>query len=146
MTMHSTRFSLLLLLPFLLLQGIASGQSEKTFVKSFNLMGRQTVVLNLGDNIQISQWDNDVVRVQMTVSVYTTDATLKALAESGRYMLKSDLSVQDLMVTVPSLSNVVKLNGTELREAVSFTVLVPKNVTVLKNTDVKTKIVAKLNP
>lgn len=146
MTMHSTRFSLLLLLPFLLLQGIASGQSEKTFVKSFNLMGRQTVVLNLGDNIQISQWDNDVVRVQMTVSVYTTDATLKALAESGRYILKSDLSVQDLMVTVPSLSNVVKLNGTELREAVSFTVLVPKNVTVLKNTDVKTKIVAKLNP
>ena len=146
MTMHSTRFSLLLLLPFLLLQGIALGQSEKTFVKSFNLMGRQTVVLNLGDNIQISQWDNDVVRVQMTVSVYTTDATLKALAESGRYMLKSDLSVQDLMVTVPSLSNVVKLNGTELREAVSFTVLVPKNVTVLKNTDVKTKIVAKLNP
>lgn len=146
MTMHSTRFSLLLLLPFLLLQGIALGQSEKTFVKSFNLMGRQTVVLNLGDNIQISQWDNDVVRVQMTVSVYTTDATLKALAESGRYILKSDLSVQDLMVTVPSLSNVVKLNGTELREAVSFTVLVPKNVTVLKNTDVKTKIVAKLNP
>lgn len=146
MTMHSTRFSLLLLLPFLLLQGIASGQSEKTFVKSFNLMGRQTVVLNLGDNIQISQWDNDVVRVQMTVSVYTSDATLKALAESGRYILKSDLSVQDLMVTVPSLSNVVKLNGTELREAVSFTVLVPKNVTVLKNTDVKTKIVAKLNP
>ena len=146
MTMHSTRFSLLLLLPFLLLQGIALGQSEKTFVKSFNLMGRQTVVLNLGDNIQISQWDNDVVRVQMTVSVYTTDATLKALAESGRYILKSDLSVQDLMVTVPSLLNVVKLNGTELREAVSFTVLVPKNVTVLKNTDVKTKIVAKLNP
>lgn len=146
MTMHSTRFSLLLLLPFLLLQGIALGQSEKTFVKSFNLMGRQTVVLNLGDNIQISQWDNDVVRVQMTVSVFTSDATLKALAESGRYILKSDLSVQDLMVTVPSLSNVVKLNGTELREAVSFTVLVPKNVTVLKNTDVKTKIVAKLNP
>ena len=146
MTMHSTRFSLLLLLPFLLLHGIASAQSEKTFVKSFNLMGRQTVVLNLGDNIQISQWDNDVVRVQMTVSVYTSDATLKALAESGRYSLKSELSVQDLMVTVPSLSNVVKLNGTELKEAVSFTVLVPKNVTVLKNTDVKTKIVAKLNP
>ena len=146
MTMHSTRFSLLLLLPFLLLHGIASGQSEKTFVKSFNLIGRQTVVLNLGDNIQISQWDNDVVRVQMTVSVNTTDATLKALAESGRYSLKSDLSVQDLMVTVPSLSNVVKLNGTELKEAVSFTVLVPKNVMVLKNTDVKTKIVAKLNP
>ena len=146
MTMHSTRFSLLLLLPFLLLQGIALGQSEKTFVKSFNLMGRQTVVLNLGDNIQISQWDNDVVRVQMTVSVFTTDATLKALAESGRYILKSDLSVQDLMVTVPSISNVVKLNGTELKEAVSFTVLVPKNVMVLKNADVKTKIVAKLNP
>ncbi len=146
MAIRSTRFSLLLLMPLLLVHNIAIGQSEKTFVKSFNLMGRQTVVLNLGDNIQISQWDNDVVRVQMTVSVYTSDATLKALAESGRYSLKSELSVQDLMVTVPSLSNVVKLNGTELKEAVSFTVFVPKNVNVLKNADVKTKIVAKLNP
>ena len=114
MAIRSTRFSLLLLMPLLLVHNIATGQSEKTFVKSFNLMGRQTVVLNLGDNIQISQWDNDIVRVQMTVSVFTTDATLKALAESGRYSLKSELSVQDLLVTVPSLSNVVKLNGTEL--------------------------------
>lgn len=146
MTIRSTRFSLLFLLPLLLSQSIAIGQSEKTFVKSFNLMGRETVVLNLGDNIQISQWDNNIVRVQMTVSAATTESTLKALAESGRYSLKSELTMQDMIMTVPGISNIVKLNGSELTETITFMVLVPKNVAVLKNTDAKTKIVAKLNP
>jgi hypothetical protein len=142
MTIKST----LLILPLLLLFNAATGQAEKTFVKSFNLMGRQTVVLNLGDNIQTTTWDNDVVRIQMTVNVSTTDATLKALAESSRYMLKSDLSLQDLTLTAPNLANSVKLNGTELKENILFMVYVPKNVTVLRNTDSKNKIVAKISP
>ena len=75
-----TRFLLLFLVPLFLLNGIANGQAERTFVKSFNLMGRQTVVLNLGDNVQISQWDSEVMRIQMTVSMPSaTDGTLKAL-------------------------------------------------------------------
>lgn len=138
--------SILLILPLLLLFSTATGQAEKTFVKSFNLMGRQTIVLNLGDNIQTSTWDNDIVRVQMTVSAQTTDATLKALAESGRYLLKSDLSLQDLTLTAPNLANPVKLNGNQLKETIVFTVYVPKNVNVLKNTESQPKIVAKLNP
>lgn len=138
--------SLIFVLPLLLLFSTATGQVEKTFVKSFNLMGRQTVILNLGDNIQTTTWDNDIVRVQMTVSAQTTDATLKALAESGRYLLKSELSVQELTLTAPNLANPVKLNGNELKETIQFTVYVPKNITVLKNTEPKAKIVAKLNP
>lgn len=146
MTIRFTRLSLLLMLPLLLLHSIATGQSEKTFIKTFPLLGRQTVVLNLGENIQVTSWDNDVVRVQMTVSVQTNEATLKALAETGRYMLKSELSVQDLTVTAPSLSNPVKLNGVELKETITFMVLVPKNINILKNTDAKIKTVARLNP
>lgn len=138
--------SLIFILPLLLLFSTATGQVEKTFVKSFNLMGRQTVILNLGDNIQTTTWDNDIVRVQMTVSAQTTDATLKALAESGRYLLKSELSVQELTLTAPNLANPVKLNGNQLKETIQFTVYVPKNITVLKNTELKAKIVAKLNP
>ena len=142
-----TRFSVLLLLPLLLLYSTATGQAERTFVKSFNLMGRQTVVLNLGDNIQVSQWDNDVMRIQMTVALSSTnDATLKALAESGRYMLKSDLDLQSVTVTTPTLLNAVKVNGIELKETLGFVVFVPKTVTVLRNTDAHAKIVAKLNP
>ena len=146
MTIRFTRFSLLLILPLLLLHSIATGQSEKTFIKTFPLLGRQTVILNLGENIQVTSWDNDVVRVQMTVSVQTNEATLKALAETARYMLKSELSVQDLTIAAPNLSNPVKLNGVELKENITFMVLVPKNINVLKNTDAKIKTVARLNP
>ena len=61
-------------------------------------------------------------------------------------MLKSELSVQDLTIAAPNLSNPVKLNGVELKENITFMVLVPKNINVLKNTDAKIKTVARLNP
>jgi hypothetical protein len=142
-----TKISVLLMLPLLLLYSTATGQAERTFVKSFNLMGRQTVVLNLGENIKITPWDSDVMRIQMTVSLPTTnDATLKALAESGRYILKSDLDLQNVIVTTPNVRNAIKVNGTELKETLSFTVFVPKSVTILKNSEANAKIVAKLNP
>jgi hypothetical protein len=141
------KISVLLMLPLLLLYSTATGQAERTFVKSFNLMGRQTVVLNLGENIKITPWDSDVMRVQMTVSLPSTnDATLKALAESGRYILKTDLDLQNVIVTTPNVRNAIKVNGNELKETLSFTVFVPKSVTVLRNSDANAKIVAKLNP
>ena len=58
-----------LLLPLLLLSSMATGQAERTFVKSFNLQGKQNVVLDIGDNVQVTAWDNDLMRVQMTVSL-----------------------------------------------------------------------------
>ena len=142
-----TRFLLLFLLPLFLLNGIANGQAERTFVKSFNLMGRQTVVLNLGDNVQISQWDSEVMRIQMTVSMPSaTDGTLKALAESGRYMLKTELTVHENIITATNLQKMIKLNGNDIKETVSYVVFAPKNITVIKNSDANPKIVAKLNP
>ncbi len=102
--------------------------------------------MNLGENIQTTTWDNDVVRIQMTVSVPTNESTLKALAETGRYMLKSELNVQDLTVSAPGILNTVKLNGVIVKETISFLVFVPKNITVLKNTDAKVKAVARLTP
>jgi hypothetical protein len=143
----TTCYRNLLLLPLLLLTSIAIGQAERTFVKSFNLQGRQTVVLNLGDNIQVNQWDNDLMRVQMTVSSPSmNNATLKSVAESGRYMLKNDMTVPLFIVTVPATERSIKINGNEVKEIITYTVYVPKNVTVLKNTDPNAKIVAKMTP
>jgi hypothetical protein len=137
----------LTMLPLLLFSNIATGQAERTFVKSFNLLGRQTASLNLGSNVQVIQWDNDILRVQMTVNLPTTnDATLKALAESGRYALKNDMDLHTLSISAPNLLSTIKLNSNELKENVSFIVYVPKSITVLKNTDPNAKIVAKLNP
>jgi hypothetical protein len=144
----TTCFKTLLTIPLLLLSIVSIGQAERTFVKSFNLQGRQTVILNLGDNIQVNQSDNDLMRVLMTVSTPTmSDAMLKSIAESGRYMLKNDMTAPStFVVTVPGVQRTIKINGNDLKETITFTVFVPKNVTVFKNTDPNAKIVAKMNP
>jgi hypothetical protein len=134
-----------LLLPLLLLSGIATGQAERNFVKSFNLQGKQTVVLDVGDNVQITTWDSDIMRVQMTVSLpNSSDALLKSLAEIGRYGLISSINPETLNFTAPALRNPLKINGNPVLETVLFTIFVPKNITILKSSDAK--IVNKLSP
>jgi hypothetical protein len=144
----TTCFKTLLMIPLLLLSIASIGQAERTFVKSFNLQGRQTVILNLGDNIQVHQSDSELMRVQMTVSTPNmSDAMLKSIAESGRYMLKNDMTAPtSLVVTVPGVQKMIKINGNDLKEIISYTVFVPKNVTVVRNTEPGAKIVAKMNP
>jgi hypothetical protein len=137
----------LILLPLLMLHSIILGQTEKTFVKSVNLFGRQTVVLNLGENITLIPTDNDFLRVQMTVKLPAyNEAMLKAIAETGRYILKTDITVQEVIVTAPNLTNTLKLNNIDVQEFVAYQVFVPKSITVLKNTKGNTKAVARLNP
>jgi hypothetical protein len=137
--------TLKLLLPLLLLSGIATGQAERTFVKSFNLQGKQTVVLDIGDNVQITPWDSDIMRVQMTVSLpNSSDGLLKSLAEIGRYGLNNNVHPETLNFAAPALRNPLKINGNPVSETVFFTVFIPRNVTVLKSSD--NKIVTKLSP
>ncbi len=134
-----------LLLPLLLLSGIATGQAERTFVKSFNLQGKQTIVLDIGENVQVTTWDSEIMRVQMTVSLpNSSDATLKALAEIGRYGLTNNASTETLNFSTSTLRNPLKINGNSVRETIAFTIFVPKNITVLKSSDVK--IASKLSP
>lgn len=134
-----------LLLPLLLLSGIATGQAERNFVKSFNLQGKQTVVLDVGDNVLVTTWDSDIMRVQMTVSLpNSSDALLKSLAEIGRYGLMSSINPETLNFTAPALRNPLKINGNPVSETVLFTIFVPKNITILKSGNAK--IVNKLGP
>ena len=141
MTLKSTLF---LTLPLLLLSSIATGQAERTFVKSFNVLNKKTVVLNLGENMQVIPWDSDIVRVQMTVSLpFSTDATLKALAETGRYMIKSEVIESAFVLSAPFLQNSIKMNGNLLKESIVYVIYTPKNVTVVRNEDIAAQTVAK---
>ncbi len=134
-----------LLLPLLLLSGVATGQAERTFVKSFNLQGKQTVVLDIGDKVQVTTWDSEIMRVQMTVSLpNSSDGLLKSLAEIGRYGLTSSVNPETLNFSTPTLRNPLRINGNLVTETVFFTVFVPKNITILKSGDAK--IVDKLAP
>jgi hypothetical protein len=139
--------TLLVMLPLLLLSGNATGQAERTFVKSFNTSGKQNVTVNLGDNVQINPYDGDLLRVQMTVTLPTTnDATLKALAEIGRYALKTEDKDATMVIAAPTLNNALKINGNSIREIIHVVVYAPKHLTVVKNIESTSKIVAKLEP
>ena len=139
-------FTLSALFSLLLLSTFAYGQAERTFVKSFNLQSKQTVMINLGENMQIIPWDSELLRIQMTVKLETTnDATLKAFAETGRYTLKSEIKDDAFVVFAPLLQNVIKINGSLVKEQIIYVIYVPKGITVLKNGD-SNKIVAKINP
>ena len=139
-------FTLSMTLPLLLLASIATGQAERTFVKSFNLQRKQTVMLNLGEHVTILPWDSELLRIQMTVTLETTnEATLKAFAETGRYTLKSEIKDEAFVIFAPLLQNMIKINGSVVKEQINYIIYVPKGVTVLKNGD-SNKIVAKLDP
>ena len=88
----------------------------------------------------------EILRIQMTVTLATTnDATLKAFAETGRYTLKSEIKDESFVVFAPLLQNLIKINGSDVKEQINYIIYVPKGATVLKNGD-SNKIVAKLNP
>jgi hypothetical protein len=138
------KFTFFLTLPLLLLSGIATGQAERTFVKSFNLQSKQKIVLNLGDNVQVIPWDSDVLRIQMTVSLpFSNDATLKGLAEGGRYTLKSEVNDLSYILSTPFLQNSVKLNGNVLKESIVYVIFAPKSVTITRNENIASQTVVK---
>ena len=140
-------FTFSMTLPLLLLASIASGQSERTFVKSFNLQSKHSVVLDLGENVQIIPWDSEILRIQMTIKLETSnDATLKAFAETGRYSLKSEIKDESFVITAPFLKNLIKMNGNVVKETINYVIYAPKGIELFKNGDLSHKVVAKLNP
>ncbi len=144
MTMKSTFY---MTLPLLLLSSIATGQVERTFVKSFNLQSKNAVVLTMGENVQVVPWDSDLIRVQMTVSIENmNDATLKAFAETGRYTLKSEIKDESFTISAPFLKNMIKINGNNVKETIKYVIYAPKGIEVFKNGEQPKKVVAKLNP
>jgi hypothetical protein len=134
-------------LPLLLLSSIATGQSERTFVKTFNLQSKHAIQLNLGSDVQVIPWDSDLLRIQMTVSLdKLNDATLKAFAETGRYTLKSEIKDETYTISAPLLKNLIKINGNIVAESIKYVIYAPKGIELMQNGELNKKVVAKLNP
>lgn len=129
--------TLFLFLGMFLISSVAQSQSaEKNLVKSFNLQGKTSIVLDLGENVEVQQWNNEAVRVQMTISLTNgSESNLKALIQSGRYNMQSEFTADALKISVPALQRPARLNGFEAKESISFTVFVPTGVTVKAATD-----------
>lgn len=122
---------------------IATSQAEKTLVKSFNLKGMQVVELDLDGDIEVREWDNTIMRIQLTIMIERgNDSTLKSLVRAGRYNLYSEIGDEDFKIFAPGTKKEMKVGSQELNENISYTVYAPENVIVRMageaSTDVET--------
>lgn len=125
--------SRLLLVALLLLAGagLFAQTIEKTFVRSFNLMGAQETTLRIDAPIEVKTWSQSIARIQMTVGLQNgSESMLRSLAQAGRYNLKGQLESQQYVISVPGLEREVLVNGKALAEDITYVVFVPDNVRV----------------
>ncbi len=116
--------------------------AEKTLVKSFNLKGNNVVQLDLDGDIEVKEWDNPIMRIQISVSIENSNSTiLKALVKAGRYNLASAEENGEYRVFAPGVDREVKIKGTALTENLSYIVFAPKDVLVKTRMDATTSAV-----
>ncbi|MEN9610342.1 MAG: hypothetical protein RLZZ628_1156 [Bacteroidota bacterium] len=124
----------------------STAQTEKIFAKSFHPQGRQTLVLNLADKVEVREWDNPMVRIQIKIALSNSgEGLLKALVETGRYHLSTVFEEQTVTVAAPRMTVPVQL-GNGSKELVSYLIFAPRNVAVKIDVDASKKMVARLNP
>ena len=110
---------------------IATSQSEKTLVKSFNLKGMQVVVLDLDGEVEVREWKNSIMRVQLTIMIERgNDSMLKSLVRAGRYNLYSEVSDEDFKIFAPGTKKEMRVSGQNLNEDITYIVYAPENVIV----------------
>lgn len=106
---------------------VAAQATDKTFIKSFNLDGKNHVRLDLPGTIDVKMWDNPVMRFQINVNFPSgNSAMLNELANVGRYNLMARMVDDVLVIEAPNLQKQVKVKGQEIREILSFVVYVPR--------------------
>lgn len=116
--------------------------AEKTLVKSFNLKGNNIVQLDLAGDIEVKEWDNPIMRVQIGVSIENSNSTiLKALVKAGRYNLSSAEENGEYRIFAPGVDREVKIKGKALTENLTYIVFAPKDVLVKTRLDTATSAV-----
>lgn len=106
-------------------------QAQKTLVKTFNLKGSKTVLLELDAPVEIKEWSNKTMRVQMSITLQNANVhMLKYLITKGRYNLNTVLGTEGLKLSVPGRKKdvVVNKNGDKLKETVAYTIFIPSDV------------------
>ena len=126
------RMSFLLLPLLLAVVPSKAQQAEKTLVKSFNLNGQTTILMDVDGLVTVTTWNEPQMRIQMTITLQNGSETmLKSLVTAGRYNLDSKEVNGIYTIVAPGLERQIKLgSGQPLGEQITYTVLAPKDVTV----------------
>jgi hypothetical protein len=123
--------NLLTFITLILATSFTYGQTEKTVVKTFNLQGSTSVVLDLNGDVEVQEWSESTLRIHMNIKLENSNVhMLKYLLTQGRYNLKLDNTDTGVMITSPGRDKDVVINkeGDTLSETVTYTVFVPQNV------------------
>lgn len=123
-----------LLIPLLFhLMPCYAQQAEKNLIKNFNLKGQTSVFLDLEGSVEVTTWNDPLLRIQMTINLQNGNETmLKSLVTAGRYNLEAKETDGKFHVIAPGLEKQIKLsNGQFLGDQVTYKVFVPKDVTVI---------------
>ena len=132
---------------FLIFTSISSqAQIEKVFVKTFSLEGKSMLTLNVTGNVEVIHNNtNDMARIQLMVNLpHNTENVLKACTETGRYLMRLDYDVKEIIATSPALQFGVKIGNNFIEENVSYVVNVPAGVEVNIAPKAPAKAIAKL--
>ena len=109
----------------------AYAQVQKNIVKSFQYNGAQVVTLAVTGNVEIEEWDEEIVRLVTTIdAVNFNEPTLKALTEAGRYTSISKDVDAAMILTMLKAQKELKIRGTIIEEKYTFKIFVPRGVTV----------------
>lgn len=140
-TLVFTVFACLLFAPSLNGQG-----AEKVLVKSFNLEGNYAVKLELPGIVEVKEWDNSYMRIEMHISVaHVTEGLLHTLIQSGRYNIYGKTEEGIYKVFIPGLGKQVKVSGKEIEETFSFVVTRPASASILEEADEEGQPVSEAN-
>lgn len=129
--MKNLKASISLFLCMAMCLTIFAQSAERTLVKSFNLKGNNSLVLDLEGDVDVQHWNNDLVRIQININVENvSDAILKSLIVAGRYNLNATEGEDGLVINAPALEKEVKLRGQLLKENLSYTIFAPESVSI----------------
>ncbi len=139
--MKSLKTSMILLATLLLNTAMIGQSTDRTLVKSFNLKGQETIVLDLKGNVEVKEWKGEIMRVQMNIAIANgSNSMLKSLITAGRYNLKSKVEDEGMTIFAPGMQRDIKIKGSALQEKITYTVFAPDDVTIKLTDDVSSNI------
>ena len=118
-------------------------QAQKNLLKTFDLNGQTTIVLNLDGDVNIERWNNSTVRVQMDISYENASINImKYLITKGRYNLTMSPKADGFAVEHPNKTDSPKISkdGTLLKEKIVYTIVIPQDVTIIIDEDSQTNV------
>lgn len=129
--MKRLKFFSTLMSLMLLSQSFFAQSTQRTLVKSFNVQNLDLVTFDIDGQIEIQEWDQPMLRVQMEIKLENgSDKVLRGLIAAKRFDLDSERINGELKIFSDKLAKNVTFRGEEISENVKFVIKAPRGLVV----------------